>query len=81
VGYAKQDDRMNAIKIDYGTQLMLSMGFLSKVGDIGKFVSKLNCLLSYELQQLTMSKMSPFVNSRSHVPVHIDVDFLHKPSF
>jgi len=44
--------------------------FCRKIGDIGMFVNKIKLfLLMYELRQLMMSKMSSFVNSRSHVPV------------
>ncbi len=45
------------------------MFFCPKIGDTGTFVYKMNFLLFYELPQLTIRYMSPFVNNSRHVPV------------
>ncbi len=72
------------ITIHYGTQLMPSVVFLPKNWWHGHVcLQKMNFLLFYELQQLTFSYMSPFVNNRRHVPVCVSgyIEERNFPSF
>jgi len=58
--------------IHYGILLMPSIGFLSQNWSHWHVCLQNKIMCCYmNLQQLTMSKMSPFVNSRRHMPVCI----------
>jgi len=46
---------------------------VKKLVTLARLFTKLSYMLSYELQKLTMIKMSPFANSRRHIPVCINL--------